>query len=232
MAASHIFRRVYLWEWPVRFYHWTTAGAFAVLAATGLLIGNPPAMLTSGEASGSYWFGSVRFLHFATAYVFLFALVLRAYWLFAGNRFARWTAFVPVGRFRSYLAEVWQIVRVDVLQLQKQPLDTLGHNAMAATAYLGIFALSLFQIATGFALYAPMSLAWLPQLFAWVSPLAGGDAVVRLWHHAAMWVMLLFVAVHVYLVLFHDVVESRGELSSMVGGSRFLEVKPPQAGPR
>jgi Ni/Fe-hydrogenase 1 B-type cytochrome subunit len=29
--------------------------------------------------------------------------------------------------------------------------------------------------------------------------------------------------VHVYLVLYHDVVESRGELSSMVGGSRFVE---------
>jgi Ni/Fe-hydrogenase 1 B-type cytochrome subunit len=89
--------------------------------------------------------------------------------------------------------------------------------------YVVIFLLSAFQIATGFALYAPMSLAWLPGLFAWVSPLMGGDANVRLWHHAGSWVFLLFAAVHVYLVLYHDVVESRGELSSMIGGSRFVE---------
>ena len=94
---------------------------------------------------------------------------------------------------------------------------------MAATTYFVIFVLSAFQIATGFALYAPTSLNWLPQLFAWVSPLMGGDATVRLWHHAVMWVFLLFLGVHVYLVIFHDVVESRGELSSMVGGSRFVE---------
>jgi Ni/Fe-hydrogenase 1 B-type cytochrome subunit len=85
------------------------------------------------------------------------------------------------------------------------------------------FLLSVFQIATGFALYAPMSAAWLPGLFAWVSPLMGGDAGVRLWHHAGTWAFVLFTVVHVYLVLYHDVVESRGELSSMVGGSRFVE---------
>jgi Ni/Fe-hydrogenase 1 B-type cytochrome subunit len=225
--AHHIFRRVYLWEWPVRFYHWMTAGCVVVLAATGLVIGNPPALLSAVEASDSYWFGTVRFLHFSAAYIFTCVFVIRMYWMFAGNRFARWTAFIPVGRVREYLRELWQVTRVDVLQLQKQPLDTLGHNPMAATAYLAIFVLSLFQVVTGFALYAPMSGAWLPRLFAWVAPLMGGDAGVRLGHHMAMWGMILFALVHVYLVIFHDVVESRGELSSMVGGSRFVEHEAP-----
>ncbi len=222
MPHGENFRRVYLWEWPVRFYHWTTAGCVVVLAATGWLIGDPPALLSAADASGSYWFGTVRFLHFTAAWVFTWALVIRLYWMLAGNRFARWSAFVPVGRFRQYLRDVWQVIRVDVLQLQKQPLDTLGHNAMAATSYLAIFLVSLFQVATGFALYAPMSDAWLPRLFTWITPLMGGDAGLRLGHHVAMWVMLLFALVHVYLVIFHDVVESRGELSSMVGGSRFV----------
>jgi Ni/Fe-hydrogenase 1 B-type cytochrome subunit len=223
MTPSHIFRRVYLWEWPVRIYHWITAAAVTVLAGTGLLIGHPLALMSSGEASSSFWFGTVRFLHFSAAYLFLFALVLRLYWLFVGNRYARWSAFVPIGRFRAYLTDVKKVIRTDVLQIEKPPLDFMGHNPVAATTYFVIFVLSLFQIATGFALYAPTSLSWLPQLFAWVSPLMGGDATVRLWHHAAMWPFLLFLGVHVYLVIFHDVVESRGELSSMVGGSRFVE---------
>jgi len=221
--AKHIFRRVYLWEWPVRIYHWVTALAVVALAATGLMIGAPVAVISTREAYAGYWFGTVRFVHFPAGDLFFFALVLRVYWLFVGNVHARWSAFIPVGRFGSFFRDMWAVIRTDVLQLQKPPLDFVGHNPMAATTYAFIFLLSVFQIATGFALYAPMSAAWLPGLFAWVSPLMGGDAGVRLWHHAGTWVFLLFAAVHVYLVLYHDVVESRGELSSMVGGSRFVE---------
>jgi Ni/Fe-hydrogenase 1 B-type cytochrome subunit len=221
--AKHIFRRVYLWEWPVRIYHWVTALAVVALAATGLMIGAPVAVMSTREAYAGYWFGTVRFVHFAAAYVFLFALVLRVYWLFVGNSHARWSAFIPVGRFGSFFRDMWAVIRTDVLQMQKPPLDFVGHNPLAATTYACIFLLSVFQIATGFALYAPMSAAWLPGLFAWVSPLMGGDAGVRLWHHAGTWAFVLFTVVHVYLVLYHDVVESRGELSSMVGGSRFVE---------
>jgi Ni/Fe-hydrogenase 1 B-type cytochrome subunit len=221
--TKHIFRRVYLWEWPVRIYHWITAAAVTVLAGSGLLIGAPVAFMSTHDASGGYWFGTVRFLHFAAAYLFFFALVLRIYWLFVGNRFARWTAFVPVGRFGQFTKDTWNVIRTDVLQIKKPPLDFMGHNPVAAATYLVIFLLSVFQIATGFALYAPMSGSWLPGLFAWVSPLMGGDANVRVWHHAGTWAFLLFAVIHVYLVLFHDVVESRGELSSMVGGSRFVE---------
>ncbi|BCS35500.1 Ni/Fe-hydrogenase 1 b-type cytochrome subunit HyaC2 [Luteitalea sp. TBR-22] len=222
MPSPHIFRRVYLWEWPVRFYHWMTAGCVVVLSVTGVLIGDPPALLASGEAWNQYWFGTVRLVHFTTAYVFTFVFLLRMYWMLVGNRFAHWRAFIPVGRMREHLGDLWQVFRVDVLQLQKQPLDTLGHNPAAGTAYLAVFVISLFQIVTGFALYAPMSGAWFPRLFAWATSLLGGDGGLRLWHHVGMWAILLFAIVHVYLVVFHDVVESRGEMSSMVGGSRFV----------
>jgi Ni/Fe-hydrogenase 1 B-type cytochrome subunit len=221
--TKHIFRRVYLWEWPVRIYHWVTAAAVAVLAGTGLLIGAPVALMTQHQASAGYWFGTVRFLHFTAAWIFAVMFALRVYWLFAGNPHARWTAFVPVGRFRSFARDLWAVIRTDVLQLRKPPLDFVGHNPLASTTYLAIFVLSLFQIATGFALYAPMSSSVFPSLFAWVTPLLGGDAGVRLWHHTAMWAFLVFALIHVYLVIFHDVVEARGELSSMIGGSRFVE---------
>ena len=222
MTPAHTFRRVYLWEWPVRIYHWMTAASVGVLAGTGLLIGHPLAFMSTGDASG-FWFGTVRFLHFAAAYLFFFALVLRLYWLVVGNRYARWSAFIPLGRFRQFVGDLWRVTRTDIVELDKAPLEFMGHNPLAATSYLVIFVLSLFQIATGFALYAPMSLSWMPQIFAWVTPLLGGDAGLRLWHHAGMWAMLLFALIHVYLVIFHDVVEARGEVSSMVSGSRFVE---------
>src|SRR5689334_1323054 len=125
--TKHIFRRVYLWEWPVRIYHWLTAAAVAVLAGTGLLIGAPVAFMTQHQASAGYWFGTVRFLHFTAAWIFAVMFALRVYWLFAGNPHARWTAFVPVGRFRSFFRDLWAVIRTDVLQLRKPPLDFVGH---------------------------------------------------------------------------------------------------------
>ena len=107
-----------------------------------------------------------------------------------------------------------------------RPYDFEGHNGLAAWSYGGIFLLTFFQIVTGFGLYAAMSDWWFPQLFAWVVPLMGGDAHVRLWHHLATWGFVIFTMIHVYLATFHDYVEAHGEISSMVSGSRFVPKNP------
>ena len=64
------FHRLYVWEWPVRIYHWATAAAMLVLAGSGLIIGAPVALQTTREAYANYWFGTVRYLHFAAAWIF------------------------------------------------------------------------------------------------------------------------------------------------------------------
>jgi len=89
-------RRVYVWEMPVRLYHWVNALCVVVLAATGYLIGAPLALHSAQEASFSYWFGTVRFIHFVTAFVFFFNFLVRIYWGFVGNTWARWQEFLPI----------------------------------------------------------------------------------------------------------------------------------------
>jgi Ni/Fe-hydrogenase 1 B-type cytochrome subunit len=81
----------------------------------------------------------------------------------------------------------------------------------------------LFQCVTGFGLYAAMSTSWFAHWFAWIVPLMGGVFAVRLWLHFAMWFFILFALAHVYLVLYHDYVEGRGEMSSMASGWKFIE---------
>jgi len=223
--ATMAFRRVYVWEWPVRFYHWVTVACVAVLIGTGLVIGTPPAFLAGGDASSHYWFGTVRFLHFAAAFVFIFVFVLRLYWMFAGNAHASWRAFLPLtpSGIRRQVREALQVLRIDVFQIQTHPVDYVGHNALAAWSYVAIFAVTIFVSITGLALYAPMSGWWFPHLFTWVTPLLGGDANVRFWHHLMTWAFVLFTIIHVYLAVFHETVEAKGEISSMVSGTRFLD---------
>ena len=85
-----------------------------------------------------------------------------------------------------------------------------------------MFLLALVQVFTGFALYADMSTWWLPKLFEWVTPLFGGDILLRTVHHITMWMFIFFSMVHVYLVFYHDWLEGRGEVSSMFGGYKFV----------
>jgi Ni/Fe-hydrogenase 1 B-type cytochrome subunit len=213
------FRRVYVWEFPVRLYHWVNALCVVVLCVTGYLIGKPLAITYSSEAYQQYWFGTVRFLHFVTAFVFFFNFLVRIYWGFVGNTYARWTNFIPAKP--AQWREMVKVLKLDILQAHGQRLITIGHNALAGVIYFLSFLAFLFQSLTGFALYSSMSHSWLPRMFAWITPVMGGDFAVRQWHHVFMWFFILFVLVHVYLVFYHDYIEGRGTTSSMVGGWKF-----------
>lgn len=214
------FNRVYVWEFPVRLYHWVNAACVIALIITGYIIGNPTTISYSDEAYQQYWFGTVRFVHFVSAFVFFFNFLVRIYWGFVGNRYAKWDNFIPYTR--RALREMVEVLRVDILQTSRDGLISIGHNPLAGLIYFVSFLVFLFQAFTGFALYSSMSSAWLPGLFAWAVPLMGGDFAVRQWHHMLMWFFVVFALIHVYLVFYHDYVEGRGTTSSMVGGWKFI----------
>ena len=61
-------------------------------------------------------------------------------------------------------------------------------------------------------------------MFNWVVPLMGGDIGVRFWHHLFLWFFVTFVIVHIYLSFYHDYIEGRGTVSSIIGGWKFDRV--------
>jgi len=214
-------RRVYVWELPVRFYHWLNALVLLALIATGFYIANPLAIQSQREATNQYTMGWVRYVHFAAAYLFFFNFLFRLYWGFVGNKYANWKQFIPTsGRF---FKEMWHVFKMDILMLKGKEHMSVGHNAMAGFIYFLTFIAFLVQCLTGFGLYAAMSDWWFPHLFSWVPSLLGGEILTRQIHHWAMWGFILFVIIHVYLVFYHDYVEGRGEMSSMGGGWKFIE---------
>jgi Ni/Fe-hydrogenase 1 B-type cytochrome subunit len=213
---------VYVWELPVRFYHWINALCIFILCVTGFIIANPPAIMSGQEASFSYWFGYIRLIHFIVAFIFLFNFMFRIYWGFVGNKFANWKNFIPLTK--KQWQEIFEVIKVDILMIKKKPVDSIGHNALACIIYFGMFGAFLLQCLTGFGLYAQMSSqAFLPKMFIWVVPLFGSDLTVRFIHHILMWFFIVFAMVHVYLVVYHDYIERRGETSSMIGGWKFIE---------
>jgi Ni/Fe-hydrogenase 1 B-type cytochrome subunit len=217
-------KSIYVYEAPVRIWHWVNALAILVLAATGYLIGSPPPSVP-GEASASFLFGYIRFAHFTAGYILAVGFLVRVYWAFAGNDHAREIFSVPV--FTAlYWRELFSMLKWYAF-LRPYPNRYVGHNPLARISmFFGVTLMVVFMMVTGFALYGEGAQAghWANRAFtSWVIPLFGQSQDVHTWHHLGMWVILLFVIFHVYAAIREDIMGRQTMLSTMVSGYRMLK---------
>ncbi|MGA8052252.1 MAG: Ni/Fe-hydrogenase, b-type cytochrome subunit [Burkholderiales bacterium] len=217
---------MYVWEAPVRLWHWTMAACVVTLAITGYFIGTPPPSVP-GEASENFLLGWIRFVHFSTAYVFAVLFLMRVYWAVVGNRFAR-EIFSPPLLLSSLSSKRWWGELIDeclyYAYLGPPARSFRGHDPLAAVAMIFMYVLgAIFMIVTGFALYGEGlgRESWAYKLFsAWVIPLFGQSQDVHTWHHLGMWYLVIFSIIHIYIVLRQDVFSDQTVLSTMVNGWR------------
>jgi Ni/Fe-hydrogenase 1 B-type cytochrome subunit len=204
--------RLYVWQIPVRVTHWVTAGCIVVLSVTGGYIADPFIIPPGGDLMTS-----VRFIHIVTALTFLLSGLLRTYWLLAGNRFSRWSAFIPTSRYQA--TELFRQAGFYAFIRREIP-KVLGHNQLAAAAYLALFALLLVETITGFALDGLMGAEPGATLFGWLRELAGPQ-LLRMIHHLSMWAILAIALFHVYSCVLVDHIEKNGLMSSIFSGYKF-----------
>lgn len=222
LPARKLPRAVYVYEFAVRLWHWMTALAIGVLSVTGYFIAQPPNSL-SGEASDHFFNGLVRTAHFTAGYVLAIGFLVRLYWLVMGNAHAREIFFVPIWR-PAFLKALLHELKYYAL-LRKVPPKHLGHNPLARFAMFFIFVLgTLFLIVSGFGLYSEGASAggWQQRFFGWTIAFAGSSMTLRTWHHLAMYYVLTFVLVHLYLVLREDMMGRTSMSSTMVSGWRMF----------
>ena len=216
----------YVWEAPVRIWHWVMALAMVVLWVTGYFIGSPLPSVP-GEASDNYLMGYIRFAHFSAAYIFAVMLLMRAYWAIVGNPFAREMFLVPLYVFRPSWWRSFFRVLGHYLFIRRENDWHYGHNQLAMAAMFGMYLLgSVFMVVTGFALYgegAGMG-SWQYTLFtSWVMPLLGQSQAVHTWHHLGMWYLVVFTIVHLYLVIREDNTTGLTVVSTMISGWRDIK---------
>ena len=89
---------VYVYELPVRIWHWITAPSILVLAVTGFLIADPLWPQINGEPSQHYIMGDIRTIHFTAAYILAIGFIGRIYWAIVGNKYAA----------EIFLPKIWQ----------------------------------------------------------------------------------------------------------------------------
>lgn len=223
VAQAASIKSVYVYEAPVRLWHWVNALAIVVLGVTGYFIGAPLPTLP-GEASSQYLMGYIRFVHFAAGYVFAVGLLGRLYWAFVGNHHARELFTLPVFS-GAYWREVLTMLKWYAFIIPR-PSRYVGHNPLARAAmFFGFFFLSLFMLASGFALYGEGTQAgsWAERAFGWVIPLLGQSQDVHTWHRLGLWGMLIFVTLHIYAAIREDIMGRQSIVSTMISGHRTFK---------
>jgi Ni/Fe-hydrogenase 1 B-type cytochrome subunit len=216
-------KSVYVYQAPVRVWHWINALAITVLAVSGYFIGSPPPS-QPGEASASFLMGYIRFAHFSAGYVLGIGLLGRLYWAAVGNKHAREMVTLPLLQ-PAYWREVAIMLKWYAF-LIPQPSRYVGHNPMARLAmFFGFFLFSIFMLCTGFAMYGEGAQAgsWASRVFGWVIPLFGQSQDVHTWHHLGMWGMVVFVTLHVYAAIREDIMGRQSMVSTMVSGYRTFK---------
>lgn len=209
--------RVYIWEFPIRFTHWINAFCILFLSITGYYISNP---FILAQSTNEYIMGWMRVIHFTSAYCFLFSVLIRIYWSFMGNKYASFKEFLPVSakQRRTFI----QVLKFYLL-IDREPPSVAGHAPLASLTYFILLLMFIFEIISGFSIYSvgKSGPIW--------SILSGGLLnfmylpTIRLYHHLVMYVILIFVPIHIYATWYMDPHERNGLVSSMFSGYKFLD---------
>lgn len=214
---STLRRQVYVWEFPIRFFHWVNALAITVLFITGMYIGQP-AFISPAEAVQNFFIGKLRYWHGVFAFIFIANMLLRVYWYWAGNEYSK---------FRFWQKDFWKdIVATFKYYTFMAPEHTVrvGHNALAQLMYfLFIWICGIFMILTGLAMRGGSDPNGIVQaLFGWVVSDFRGEYQVRNLHHLVAWGYAIFLLTHLYMVFRQEILDDDGTVSAMINGYKFI----------
>ena len=209
---------VYVWQYPLRLVHWGLVISIGALSFTGYYIHNP---FIVGQIQHPFLMGWFRFVHECFGMAFIALFLLRFYLLFAGDRWVRWRALVPLRK--SQWKEMIEVSKFYAF-IRPTPVSKVGHNAMAAVSYIGIYTLVLVEIITGLVMYnwlrhSPI----LTPLVGWI-PRVINIQNLRLIHFCLMFIFIAFGILHVHLCLIVSSAEKRGLLDSIFTGYKIIPV--------
>lgn len=215
---------VYVYEWPVRLWHWVNAACILVLCVTGWFIASPLPSMDYAEATFQFVMGYMRFAHFAAAQILTVGFFGRIYWAIVGNHHAKQLFYVPILNKHWWKEVVFELRWY--MFLEAEPKKYVGHNPLAQIAMFFFMTLGItFMLLTGWALYAEgAGQGSLPDLvMGWLIGLVGNTQILHSLHHLGMWFIVVFMIVHIYAAIREDIMSRQSMVSTMISGHRTFK---------
>lgn len=207
---------LYVWPYAIRLVHWGLVLSIGILSFTGYYIHDP---FIVGQVKYPFLMGWFRFVHEAFAMAFTALFLLRVYLFFGGNRWLKWRAYVPLRR--EQWVEMWNVMKFYAF-ISPHPVSKIGHNALAALSYLGIYALMFVEIITGLVMYNVLRHNGFLSFFVGWIPRVVSAPDLRLIHFVLMFVFVSFAVFHVHLSMLISAREKRGLMDSIFIGYKVI----------
>ncbi len=203
-------------EWSREYIieHWVRVIAIAVLTFTGFYI-HWPFMAGGPESFIMAW---MRFFHFVAAYALILGLVVRVYMAFRSTFDSDWRDFGLIENIKN-LPDIAGYY----LFIKGSHKDYRRYNPLQALAYLFVGLVILFTGLTGAAIYHGSLFGFIPcpASFRWVNTIMGGESMTRMMHFFAMWFLIIFVVIHVYMSLLITLVNKDKTILSIFTGYKL-----------
>ena len=207
---------VYVWQYPIRLFHWGMVLSIVALSFTGYYIHSP---FIVGQVRYPFLMGWFRFVHEVFGMLLIALFLLRLYMFFAGNRWSNWRQYVP--HRKEQFQEMLQVMKFYGF-LRPTPISKVGHNPMAAFSYFGLYGLIAVEIVTGLVMFnwlwhsriLGLLVGWIPRVISFPN--------LRLIHFCLMFVFLAFGIFHVHLAMLISRAEKRGLIDSIFTGYKVI----------
>ncbi len=207
---------VYVWQYPLRLFHWGMVISIGVLSFTGYHIHDP---FIVGQVNHPFMMGWFRFVHETFGMLFIALFLMRIYLFFGGNRWVGWRQYVPLRA--AQCKEMWEMIKFYAF-IQPTPISKIGHNAIAALSYLGVYSLVVVEMVTGLVMFnwlrhSPI----LTPLVGWITRFISFPNL-RLIHFLLMFAFISFGVFHVHLCMLISREEKRGLMDSIFIGYKVI----------
>ena len=214
-------------HWIVRVTHWVNVIAVTIMVGSGLRIFNAyPAFARKGELFCCYpwegkpipdwltfggWLGGARNWHFAMMWVLVVnGLIYLSFVYLHGE----WRDLVPR---RGDLRDGVQMLKFYAMRRSDHPHQG-KHNALQKTAYFMMPIVGALLVLTGLAIWKPVQLAPLTNLF-------GGFVWARYWHFVATMALVALSVIHVFMVFTVDPYSIRSMITGRYDDSWSPEIR-------
>jgi Ni/Fe-hydrogenase 1 B-type cytochrome subunit len=206
-----------------RWVHWIRFFSIIVLTVTGFYIAY---VFVAPEVSSEptlFLQAKMRMIHEIFGFL-LIAITLYKTYVFLFDK-SKVQKLEIISAKDALSPKIWIAQIKYYLFLGEHPQLKGVYNPLQFAAYVMLYLMVALLSLTGLILYVHIYHDGLGgalyPVMRWFEALMGGLANVRMIHHIAMWIVLIFVPVHIYMVIFNSIKGKEGALDAVVSGLKF-----------
>jgi len=204
-----------------RWQHWIRALSIVILTVTGFYIAVPFVSPVPNSEPTNFMYGLFRSWHEIFGFIMIAAVIFKSYLFIFGKKHR-----AEIKSIKDFInPQIWIQQIKYYLFIGEHPHLQGTYNPLQFIAYIGFYALMVILIITGLILYVHVYHdglgAMLYDIMRYFEVMLGGLAWVRGLHHIAMWGVILFVTVHVYMAIYNAVFGKEGSMDAIFSGLKW-----------